>query len=192
MKLAAQPDEAGPAFEVASIKPHRSGENGERFVSRRLPLDGYPVAWMTGWMSSEYFELSRNPETKTEFGQMPKMLHPPDGGPVRSHVSSRTREMTGYALIVARNGPKIPQSSEGLCKTLGMPLGTGEFVGCNVELPQFIYSLRAQLNRPVVDKAGPTGTYDFDFHYMPDGKQPDDPNTPPRHPFSRPFKSNSG
>jgi uncharacterized protein (TIGR03435 family) len=85
---------------------------------------------------------------------------------LKSH--RETRELPIYALVVAKGGSKMKKTSpdEVARARIRMP-GKGELdaVAISVDfLPQY---LRGELDRPVVDKTGLTGKYDFTLRFAP-------------------------
>jgi uncharacterized protein (TIGR03435 family) len=84
-----------------------------------------------------------------------------------------TKEGDVYILVVAKGGPKlgaagsIPQSTDDLKMYGDSPLyekndGQGyDFVAHGCDMVGFVRLLKAQFGRPVIDKTGLTGKYDF-------------------------------
>jgi uncharacterized protein (TIGR03435 family) len=88
-----------------------------------------------------------------------------------------TREFPCYQLVVARGGPALKATSA----AAGDPVGMGPAVvypqkvvlpARNAAMSDFVSLLqRALMDRPVVDKTGLTGHYDFDLEWAPDETQ---------------------
>ena len=122
-----------PSFEVASIKPNRSGDLNRRimFLPGRLSATGitakflismaygvkeFQVSGGPGWIDSQRYDL----DAKEEESQ-PEAEHKLPFEKVREHnqlmmqslladrfklkVSHQTKELPIYALVVAKNGP---------------------------------------------------------------------------------------
>jgi bla regulator protein blaR1 len=88
-----------------------------------------------------------------------------------------TKEQQVYALVVAKGGPKLQESKEG--KGM-MRMGRGMLSADGVEPAFLATSLSGQLGRPVLDKTGLTGKYDFELKWTPDPSQgPQGPLGPP-------------
>lgn len=84
-----------------------------------------------------------------------------------------TKELPVYALVVAKNGPKLKQPA---VETGGRPqrqmmMGFGELTGHGTPLSFLAETLGRQLGRIVLDKTGLTGNYDFDLKWTPDPSQ---------------------
>jgi uncharacterized protein (TIGR03435 family) len=87
------------------------------------------------------------------------------------------KEFSIYVLGVAKNGPKLKASTAGA----DVPPVVGPGVvhpqkivmpGRNATMTDFVAVMqRAVLDRPVVDKTGLTGRYDFDLEWAPDETQ---------------------
>lgn len=128
-----------PSFEVASIKPDKSGgfgvalriAPGGTFAADNVPLkllieEAYNVkdAQISGdpqWVSSEHFNLQAKPDEATA-AQMQKMkpeerhqtlmlmLQSLLADRFQLKLSRSTKELLVYALVVAKNGPTIKKS----------------------------------------------------------------------------------
>ena len=77
-----------------------------------------------------------------------------------------------YAMVVAKNGPKI-QPSEAKEGPRGMMrAGRGQLTGQAVELRMLAGALASQVGRPVVDQTNLQGLFDFKLEWTPDPSQP--------------------
>jgi uncharacterized protein (TIGR03435 family) len=76
------------------------------------------------------------------------------------------KEYDGYALVVAKSGPRLKpttgSSENGVIYPGGLRI-------MNSTLAGFAGSLRSPAGRPVIDKTGVTGNYDFTLSYAHDG-----------------------
>jgi len=81
------------------------------------------------------------------------------------HRASRTEPM--YQLVVADGGSKLKATTipEGLPRVLRQE--PGRLTGWAASMPRLASRLSQQLGRPVIDKTGLTGEYDFTFDYAP-------------------------
>ncbi len=107
------------------------------------------------------------------------------------HTHRETRELSGYALVVARNGPKLQEATEegpgldefkhpdggkgagirargGARDSGGRFLGGGSFKGQMATMAMLADIVTRNLGRPVVDKTGLKGRYDFNVEWAPD------------------------
>lgn len=148
------------------------------------------------WINDRYTILAK-PETPegraTMVGPMMQALLE-DRFKLKVHRASR--EIPGYDLVVAKGGPKLPPPRD--CPTGTPPplrVDPGQTPPCGYQtftdkgmdaygwrMANLIQTLGAHLNRPVIDKTGISGAFDFhlDLPLPPPPGAPgiDDPNTP--------------
>jgi len=90
-----------------------------------------------------------------------------------------TKEQSVYALLVAKNGPKLQESQtkDGQAKEGTGPrgpmmrMGRGELSGQGVALDMLTRTLSSQLGRTVIDRTGLKGNFDFKLTWTPDPGQ---------------------
>lgn len=98
-----------------------------------------------------------------------------------------TKELPEYVLVVAKNGPKIHQTTAPPVDPANPPgpptpggpmprgairmMGRGDLTVTGVPLPQFADVLSRQIGHLVVDKTGLKGEYDFTLKWTPDEGQ---------------------
>jgi uncharacterized protein (TIGR03435 family) len=91
-----------------------------------------------------------------------------------------------YELVITNNGPKLHAGKHGIG---GVSSHRGYISGQNASMPELIDSLSRRVDRPVVDKTGLKGVYNFtlqwspeDMHSMPsaqeDGSEANDNSGP--------------
>jgi uncharacterized protein (TIGR03435 family) len=127
-----------PSFEVASIKPNRSGDMFIRIMSQpgRFTANGvttkhlitmaynvrdFQVSGGPGWINSERYDIeAKVPDSIAE--ELPKL--PPDQREEKSRLmiqslladrfelklSHTTKELPAYALVIAKTGPKLHEA----------------------------------------------------------------------------------
>jgi uncharacterized protein (TIGR03435 family) len=86
-------------------------------------------------------------------------------------VHRETRELPEYALEVAKKGPKLIQddASNGSNNArTGIQRSCGQMIGTNTTVANLSLMLARQLDRPVLDRTGLTGKYNFQFAWTPD------------------------
>jgi uncharacterized protein (TIGR03435 family) len=89
-----------------------------------------------------------------------------------------TKESSIYALLVAKNGPKLKESAKDLVNEPGSvrggvtmmiaPGGRMKMVANGTTIPKLTDALGMQLDRPIVDMTELTGTYDITLEFAPD------------------------
>jgi uncharacterized protein (TIGR03435 family) len=84
---------------------------------------------------------------------------------LKAHME--TREMPAYALVVAKSGSKLKESPGTTRASSQFGGSTGEIKWANSPLTDLKFVLAQETGRPVVDKTGLTGKYDFVLQYTP-------------------------
>ncbi len=181
------------AFEVTSVKLVEPPIEYSRYGQRNGRLD-YKAATLTDclsraygmnsrqivgpdWLSQNRFDIIAIAPAGTGDDQLMPMLKTLLADRFRMSAHRETRELTEYALTVTKNGPRL-KPSEGkdytnisIIPQRGIRNGwtlknatMGDFV-------DFLTSFGAQrdnaLDRPIVDKTGLKGKFDFDFVWSP-------------------------
>ena len=82
----------------------------------------------------------------------------------RLRIHRDTKEAPVYALVIAKNGPKLKESHEGFGIN-GMP---GQLIGAKAGMALLARVLSGILRRPVVDHTGLDATYAFKLEWTPD------------------------
>jgi uncharacterized protein (TIGR03435 family) len=186
-----------PGFEVATIKPvppdAKAGryiimQGKNRFVAKQYTLklmiaaayDVSPkaISGGPGWMDSEHFDVAAlTPgEDRPNRDEQMAMLRNLLVERFQLTMHREPKELSIYELEVLRGGPKLKPSAE----APGEPAALISTVypdrihmpARNATMTEFVSVLqRAVLDRPVVDKTGLTGRYDFDLDWAPDETQ---------------------
>jgi uncharacterized protein (TIGR03435 family) len=189
-------------YEVTSVRVDKAGDIMKRvhfvqtpdalyidnFTLRLLIRDAYGVAdyeieGTPKWVNSEEFEIeAKMGESAAEDLlkltvnkrrlQRRLMLQALLGDRFKLRVRWETKEGPVYALVVAKNGPKLRESKpDDLAagkNEAKMTIGGGRLACYDAPIAPLIYELSQQLNRPVLDKTGLTGRYDFALRWTPD------------------------
>jgi uncharacterized protein (TIGR03435 family) len=183
--------DAHPAFEVATIKPGPAGSRQMGFRMRGAELsiqnlsleDVIKFAWQVqsreivgapAWMSTDKWDIEAKPDTPgmPSSDQMREMIQKllADRFALRFH--QQTQEMAAYILTVGKDGPRLTKSSDSSIMggfTMG-PLGVMHAGGASMN--DFVHVLQGDiLDRPVVDKTGLTGRWNFTLKWLPDETQ---------------------
>ena len=205
--LHAQTPVTNQQFEVASIKPNNSGENnhsirtrpGGRMVASNASLwalitaayqvQDYQISGGPPWLKSANFDIDARGAVKPntpiddQISQMSQSLLA-DRFQLRLHREAR--EMPIYALLVAKNGPKLVPALGGNCfdPRAGIPPPTPDarpcggfnmnrdtMLGSGVPMARMALALSRVVGRPVVDKTALAGTFDITLRWTPDETQ---------------------
>jgi uncharacterized protein (TIGR03435 family) len=183
------PADANPAFEVATIKPSppdaRGGGSGVspsgRFTAHNISLRGLILfAWalhprqLEGgppWIDSDRFDIAAQPDSEGSPNkrQLTSMLQRFLADRFQLRFHREKRDLASYAITVAKQGAKLTVS-EG--DPSGLPTATtgfGHVAARNMNMEEFAEGLQGMvLDRPVVDRTGIPGRFDFTLNWAPD------------------------
>jgi uncharacterized protein (TIGR03435 family) len=206
-----QSPSARPEFEVASVRksaPPMAGEvnigvhiDGAMVRYTSLPMKSYiRMAYRVNdyqvlgpdWLAAENFDIAAKlPEGATR-AQLPEMIQSLLADRFKLVLHRDKKEFPVYALVVAKNGPKLKEStpdsgaeaspaakgSVDVSVTTGrgggvIDMGNGSSIGYSrdhleakkVTLSALAGAVERLLDRPVVDLTGIGGTYDFSLEY---------------------------
>lgn len=212
--LCAQSAAPDTAFEVATIKPvspdAKTGryiimQGTNRFVAKYYTLklmiaaayDLSPkvISGGPGWMESDHYDIvavTPGAERPTHDEQM-AMLRSLLAERFKLGFHREPKEFSIYVLEVAKGGPKLKESTAPASDPAQL-ISTVypqhiHLPARNATMGEFASLLqRALLDRPVVDKTGLAGRYDFDLEWAPDetqfgGEVPVAPSDAPSPPF---------
>jgi uncharacterized protein (TIGR03435 family) len=177
-----------PKFEVASIRliPDNqvvpltgspiSPPGAGQFTMREVTL-ALAIAWAfnadmdhisggPGWVRSQCYEISAKPEGDVglTYDQLRPLLQQLLQERFHLAYHRETKAMKGYALVVAKGGPKLKPSTS---KADFGYIFTGRIRAQNRSVQTLVSMLGYQLHEPVVDKTGLKGNFDFDVSYAP-------------------------
>jgi uncharacterized protein (TIGR03435 family) len=180
-----------PGVEVATIKPASptAPRSGMTFRGREFVVENYSledlvksayvvqrkqIVNMPEWMSTERFDIDVEPDqpgspNREQIHALLKKLLA-DRFAFRCHEEEAA--MPAYVLTVAKDGPKMAKTSE-VSELGGMSIGPlGLIQANNVSMSQFASGLQASvMDRPVLDKTGLDGRWDFRLKWMVDDSQ---------------------
>jgi len=203
--------DAPAVFEVATIKPSNPAAQGRLFtIKGRQVLTintsladvitmayGLHVRQVVGgpsWMESDKYDITGQPEGQgmPNTIQMRAMLRALLENRFKLTTHRETRELSAYALVVAPGGPKLTKNDSNPNGLPGLLFrGLGVLPVTNATMADFAGVMQlAVLDRPVVDKTGLQGRWDFTLTWTPDETQfasfgvripspSGDPNAPP-------------
>lgn len=178
---------AGPAFEVASIKlsPPDAVAMHMSFDPGRLSIQGATVqfcveaAWrlqdfeISGgpkWFASDRYDIVAKAPDGAGQMQLMQMLQALLADRFQLQFHREARLVTGYALVVAKSGPKLKEAAEGARAGTGM--GRGMVNGTAAPMARLAEALARVLGCPVADETGLAGKYDFRLDWAPADTEP--------------------
>lgn len=187
--------DADPSFDVATIKPNNSGGTsiqglylrGRSFSIRNGSLaDMVAFAYNVhkkqivngpGWMDNDRFDIDGVPDKEgvPNDKQLRKMMQKLLADRFKLTFHQEKRELSAYVLTVGKGGQKLkPTELNGPLPGFGIRPGPGGLtLGVrNSSMSDFTSFLQMLvLDRPVVDRTGITGRFDFECKFTPDDSQ---------------------
>ncbi|WP_158823559.1 TIGR03435 family protein [Granulicella sp. S156] len=196
--VAASVAAAPPVFEAATVKINKSGSSGShsdfddgRYSATNIALKnlmhrsayGVPEPRILGgpkWLDSERFDIEA--KVDSSFVDQMRTLSPEQRKLQRQAMFQQlladrfklavhweTLELPVYALVVAKNGPKLQVSTK---PGSGTSSSTGQLTAEGMTLAEIAQALTqelaTELGRVVIDKTGIAGRYDVTLKWTPD------------------------
>jgi uncharacterized protein (TIGR03435 family) len=210
----AQPtSEPSVTFEVASIKLNTTAETNRSInwapggqlnctnvplrmlVTFAYDLRDYQIAGLPAWADSDFYNILAKPSaeeaakeanvhSQVSLARLRRRTQALLAERFGLTVHTEEREMSVYALVVAKGGPKLGEAKPADNLPESGPDGpqitwNSQRVRCkNVTMKRFAETMvSARMGRSVIDKTGLTGAYEFNMEYGPD--EATDANRPP-------------
>jgi uncharacterized protein (TIGR03435 family) len=188
-------EDADPSFDVATIKPNNSGAttiqgltmNGRNFATRNSSLadligfayevQAKQIVGGPDWLEKDRYDIAAVPDQEgaPNVQQLRLMVQKLLALRFSLKFHHDQRELSAYVLTVGKNGQKLtPTQLKGSLPGMGMRPGpTGlTMVMANARLVDFTSFLQMiVLDRPVVDRTGITGRFDYNVTFTPDDSQ---------------------
>ena len=184
--------DANPSFEVATIKPTKPDERGtyitvqgtglvvvnfslNDLVKFAYDMQDKQIVNGADWMRTDKWDINAKPDTpgQPNTKQLQTMVRKLLADRFALKFHNDQREMGAYVLTVGKDGPKMKQNTgnpNGLPGLFFGPIGTLHVMNATME--DFTGLMQsAVLDRPVVDKTGLAGRWDFTLKWTPDESQ---------------------
>jgi uncharacterized protein (TIGR03435 family) len=194
--------QAPDTFEVFSLKPSRPGTrfkstlDAAQFICSAnslmslirsaypdITLESWRVSGGPAWINSDTWDLAAKlpPNMPTDeqplYRRTESMLRTLLAEEFKLRTHRETREYPVYALVVAKNGVKLRTSE---VSQFNVEIGRGRMVFRHESisgLVNFLYyphaSAQQAADRPVIDRTGLEGFFDFTLEWTPDSAQAD-------------------
>jgi len=180
-----------PSYEVATIRPadpNSRGMTADSYIRRAFNLPSFDGVLLGGpaWIAKNQYVFKGKP-SDAESEAMKKMsleerlnrTHLLDQSLLADRfklkVHFETRVLPVYELVVAKGGPKMTQNekSDGPADVMRMESkGVIKFTAQNQTIAALAARVQSYLDRPVVDKTGLAGKFDFHLQFAWNGSQP--------------------
>lgn len=186
-------DPNAPAvFEVATIRPSKPGVPGKLFTVRGRQVVtintslkdligfayGLHTAQIIGapeWAESDKYDITGQPEAQgmPNERQLKAMIQKLLEDRFKLATHRATQDLPVYLLSAAKSGPKLTKNDS---NPNGLPSlmfkGLGVLPALNANMSDLAGVLQAAvLDRPVIDRTGLTGRFDFNLTWTPDDSQ---------------------
>lgn len=159
---------------------------GMAYDVRDFQISGGP-----GWIQADRFDISAKAEQAAgaELPDDPRKMTDAQRQTVADQMRERlrglladrfhltlhreTKEESVYALVIGKGGSKLQEAKAGEREGPRgmMRMGRGQLSGQGVQLDMLTRTLSSQLGRPVIDRTGLQGNFDFKLEWTPDPGQ---------------------
>jgi uncharacterized protein (TIGR03435 family) len=192
---------AARTFDVASVKPNTTGEPGwqlgpprrghesitnlelRKIIASSFRTQDKMVVGGPSWIDTARYDIDARGATEATDVVVWEMMRSLLAERFHLKYHLETREMTVYALSIARGGHRLGDPAQGRCGDAikaGRECGAIRFPAYGVAIDNMpIGALTAVLarrlqDRPVVDDTGLKGLYDAAVRWMPDEMKPEE------------------
>jgi uncharacterized protein (TIGR03435 family) len=189
-----KPDGGKPVFFIrlnAGGRFNATGMTLKSMIEFAYDIKDAQLTGLPPWADSERFDIDAKPDESAAatFDKLPpderrvamsQMVQGLLADRFKFSFTKEQRDLPVYALVVAKNGPKLHESTTPLPQKLepgaaGAPRvmmnGRGELTVVNSPLSPFLNILSRTVGRPIIDKTGLSGRYEFTLKWTPDPNQ---------------------
>lgn len=184
----AQTAPAPLTFEVASVKPSApdvaglfvqpqpggslriTGGTVKNLIAIAYNAREFAISGGPGWVNSDRFDidaraahLSASENSPANAQQLRERLKSLLAERFQLAIHPESKEQNVYALFVGKSGPKLLEAELG-ARSMIRKRGTS-IIGEAVGMQMFVLNLANSLDRPVLDKTGLAGKYDFKLEW---------------------------
>jgi uncharacterized protein (TIGR03435 family) len=171
-----------PAFEVASVKPHKPDVAGEN--RNHESIDSVPgaltvrnaslgscIKWAylvrdyqisgPAWLNEERYDITAKAAGPARLDELRRMLRTLLAERFSLRLHREAKQLPVYSLVAAKSGPKLHKAEPG--SNTSMQGENGSFVFRGTSMAQLAEDLStlSQVDRPVLDRTGIPGVFDF-------------------------------
>ena len=169
---------AQPAFEAAAIKPSSApdGSSSTHSNNGRIHMQNVSLRSIVmmayrlqnhqyvgpAWMESARFNIDAKAEEKVKDAEMMQMLQTLLAERFKLKIHHETKQVSGYALVVAKGGLKIkPVEGQGSSTNSN----NNKLTATHINMDRFAKYVSNVLVQPVVDETGLKDSYSFVIEY---------------------------
>ena len=131
-------------------------------------VDDNQLVGAPNWFISERYDVTAKPEgdLSLTYEELAPRLQQLLAQRFKLAIHREMKDVQGYALVIAKGGPKLKQGTPG--NSAGGAIFPGGLRNPNTSLDTFAAMLARPTGRPVVNKTGIAGNYDIDLRYAKD------------------------
>jgi uncharacterized protein (TIGR03435 family) len=145
-------------------------------IQQAYSVKEYQVAG-PGWIRSARYDIEGTLPPGNSREQLRAALQTLLAERLKVRLRRETREMPIYTLVVTEKGPRLRPAAGGGKAMRFQPGARNQAKGAatirqeNISIREFCGDLSRNVKRPVVDKTGVSGTFDFDLKYSKRGDE---------------------
>jgi uncharacterized protein (TIGR03435 family) len=158
----------------------------KQMIAFAYDVRDFQISGGPSWLTSERFEIVGKPEQSSQETDFAKMADSQRRAAMdrnrlmlRSLLEERfqlklhkeTKELPVYALVVAKDGPKMKAAEGGEGTPQNFRMGPGRLNATRGNMQMLSNSLANLTGRPVLDETGLKGFYDFELEWAPEPGQ---------------------
>jgi uncharacterized protein (TIGR03435 family) len=181
-----------PSFDAATIKPSDKADpaNGYwsfpgigRFYAHSLSvqfliqmafgIEGNQIAGKPPWLDSDFYDIEAKPQEGIKLSSDELKPRLQNLLTERFHLATHmeTKMVRGYALVVAKGGPKLQTTKGDHFPGWRINVSVGHLEGLNWSMPILATMLQHATGSPVADETGVAGSFDVRVRYAPDSEE---------------------
>jgi len=207
-----------PAYATVSITPNQSSSyrvglmfapggftsknaSLQQVIRAAYGVEDDRISGAPAWLESEKYDVEakvsasgsddlRNLSVDQRISDQKSMLQALLADRLKLALHRETRDLNVYALVIAKNGPKLQESKpgdtypngfkgpDGIARPSGIHFDGQKLIAQGVPIGPLLFHLSRQLHRTILDETALSGTYDFTLK-LPDGVPLGIDNAPP-------------
>jgi uncharacterized protein (TIGR03435 family) len=165
------PDARGGGYNLSPGHLNAKNQSLRDLVEFGWDLHDYQVSGGPSWVESERYEVLATFPAGTSNADRAKMMQAMLADRFGLVVHQDSKEVSGYVLITAKNGPKLhaPGSEEpGMMMGRSRATGQRTLTATSQPMANLASILSGIMGRPVEDRTGVEGKFDFAMSWTPD------------------------
>lgn len=133
-------------------------------------VDSDQIAGKPNWLDSDLYDIVAKPENGVALSREELKPLLQDFLQQRFHlvIHHQTRLVPGYALLVAKGGPRLQPTQGGHPPGFRLYVGPGKLQGINWSMPYLAAMLQRPAGLPVINQTTVKGSYDITLEFAPD------------------------